>query len=184
MDKTEAVPLNPAKQNAEDDYNYASHEAQRRIDEWVSRDDTTYVLDLSNLNLIKLPSLPSRLKELYCNYNQLTKLPELPQGLEVLGCQCNQLTELPSLPSSLKSLYCYDNQLIKLPPLPPNLIILHCKKNQLTLLPPLPQCLEELYYYGNPLQYPPPEVAERSLDEIKEWMSENPLNFVKSAYKC
>jgi len=80
-------------------------------------------------------------------------------------------------------LYCYDNQLTSLPTLPQGLKGLQCYKNQLTKLPKLSQSLEELCCYNNPLQYPSPEVTKKSLGEIKEWMSENPFNFVKSATK-
>jgi len=40
-----------------------------------------------------------------------------------------------------------------------------------------------LQHENNPIQYPPSEVMKESLNEIREWMSENPLNFVKSAAK-
>jgi len=40
----------------------------------------------------------NRLKQLYCNNNQLEELPELPSSLEVLYCGVNQLEELPELP--------------------------------------------------------------------------------------
>ena len=153
MEEVQTTPLN-----------HAMHEAQRRIDKWVSLNDTTAALDLIGLYLTELPELPPNLKKLLCFNNQLTKLPELPQGLEELRCMHNQLIELPPLPSSLKKLW--------------------CNNNQLTKLPLLPQGLEELYCENNYLQYPPPDVMiSPSLNEIREWMSENPLSFVKSATK-
>jgi len=100
-----------------------------------------------------------------------------------LICHNNNLTKLPKLPQSLKELACYDNQLTEIPKLPQGLKGLACRNNNLTELPLLPQSLEKLLYIDNLLQYPPPEVMKRSLREIKEWMSENPLNFVKSADK-
>jgi hypothetical protein len=36
---------------------------------------------------------------------------------------------------------------------------------------------------NNPFQYPPAYVLKESITYIREWMSENPLIFVKSANK-
>ena len=53
-------------------------EAQRRVDEWIRRNDTTEPLDLAKLGLTELPPLPAELTRLYCYGNNLTELPELP----------------------------------------------------------------------------------------------------------
>jgi Leucine-rich repeat (LRR) protein len=126
------------------------------------------VLNLSNLGLTELPQLVSegklsKLVELYCEGNQLTSLPQLPSTLVKLYCYGNQLTELPQLPSTLECLDCYGNQLTELPQLPSTLVKLYCG--------------------GNQLQYPPANVSKKSIAYIREWMSENPLTFVKSANK-
>ena len=42
-------------------------------------------------------SLPSSLKELRCDNNQLVELPLLPSSLQYLYCHNNQLTFLPEL---------------------------------------------------------------------------------------
>jgi Leucine-rich repeat (LRR) protein len=104
-----------------------------------------------------------------------------------LDCSSNQLTELPQLvsegPSTLMWLYCDDNQLTELPQLPSTLTELYCRGNQLTSLPPLPSTLMRLDCSDNPIQYPPADVMKKSIPYIREWMSENPLTFVKSANK-
>jgi Leucine-rich repeat (LRR) protein len=145
------------------------------------------VLDLSNLGLTELPPLPPTLVELDCRGNQLTELPQLvsedPSTLKYLYCEGNQLTSLPQLPSTLRHLNCHSNQLTSLPQLPSTLSELHCSYNQLTSLPQLPSTLNYLDYGYNPIQYPPADVMEGSFADIRDWMSENPLTFVKSANK-
>ena len=144
-------------------------------------------LDLSYLNLTKLPPLPPTLLVLNCGYNQLIELPQLvsedPSTLVALYCGGNQLTELPQLPSTLVNLDCTDNQITELPQLPSTLNYLGCDGNQLTKLPQLPLALAVLECSDSPLQYPPADVMKGSIADIREWMSENPLIFVKSANK-
>jgi len=90
MEEVDVTYLNIEKQNTEAvPLNHAMHEAQRRIDKWVSLNDTTAALDLIGLYLTELPELPPNLKKLLCFNNQLTKLPELPQGLRMLCCNEN-----------------------------------------------------------------------------------------------
>lgn len=43
-------------------------------------------LDLTGLNITRLPTLPSRLKRLDCSNTPLTTLPTLPSGLKSLDC--------------------------------------------------------------------------------------------------
>jgi Leucine-rich repeat (LRR) protein len=98
------------------------------------------------------------------------------------------LTELPPLvsegnQSTLVTLYCGGNQLTELPQLPSTLVNLYCEGNQLTSLPQLPYTLRSLRCGNNPIQYPPVDVMKKSIPYIREWMSENPLTFVKSANK-
>ena len=108
------------------------------------------ILDLSNLKLTELPSLPEGITLLKCSFNQLTFLPPLPSTLKTLICSSNRLTSLPELPS-LHVLYCYANQLTSLPPLPSSLRELHCFTNRLTILPPLPSTIQYLQCCRNPL---------------------------------
>lgn len=104
--------------------------------------------------LTSLPELPPTLKELRCGRNELTVLPTLPPTLKLLNCDENKLTQLPTLPSTLISLDCWHNQLTELPSLPPKLEILHCSHNRLRQLPPLPKSLVELVSYRNYLNLP------------------------------
>ena len=90
-------------------------------------------------NLISsLPTLPSMLRELRIDYNQLVTLPALPDSMVYLDCSYNQLTTLPALPTSIKNLWCDSNQLTTLPTLPGSLLQFGCSFNQLTSLPSLP----------------------------------------------
>jgi Leucine-rich repeat (LRR) protein len=125
---------------------------------------------------------------LYLYNSGLTELPQLPSTLRVLDCMGNHLTELPQLgsegtPSTLVKLYCGGNQLTELPQLPSTLECLDCYGNQLTSLPQLPPTLRHLRCRDNPIQYPPANVSKKPIAYIREWMSENPLTFVKSANK-
>ena len=97
-----------------------TEKAQSRINAW-----TRGTLDLSHLNLTRLPTLPKGLKILNCSNNQLSELPDLPDTLTNLSCQNNQLTRLPNLPDGLVYLECQNNQLTELPPLPDNIIFLN-----------------------------------------------------------
>lgn len=89
------------------------------------------------------------LKELYCEYNQLTSLHSMP-NLEVLNCGNNKLTSLPFMPNLIR-LYCQNNQLTSLPFIS-KLVVLNCENNQLTSLPSY-QNLQLLYCKANPLPF-------------------------------
>jgi hypothetical protein len=156
-------------------------EAKRRIDTWVTRGDIEKDLDLSDLGLRQLPSLPdtiqsficssnkltslptlpANLKLLDCSSNKLTSLPVLPNSIEVLLCDANKLTSLPILPNDLKELMCDNNKLKSLPNLPNDLESLSCNVNKLTSLPILPESLLELYCSHNRL----PAVMKMNLDD-------------------
>jgi len=61
-----------------------------------------------------IPSLErfTKLKELWCDNNQLTSLPRLPNTLIAMYFGTNQLTSLPRLPNTLKILYCWHNLIL------------------------------------------------------------------------
>ncbi len=101
-------------------------EATKRVNDWLSANNSNAPLYLSYLGLEKLPPIPHTCKALYCHNNKLTSLPELP------NCVC---------------LYCFENQLTSLPELP-NCVILSCFNNNLTHLPQLPVC-KAPYCYRN-----------------------------------
>jgi len=115
-------------------------------------------LDLSNLGLTELPTLPEGLRILYCSNNRLDKLPDtLPSSIRLINCSYNQLTALPeTLPTSLQFLNCSYNYLLRLPdPLPEGLLELYCNNNQITTVPELPPNLTELVYAYNPMTLVP-----------------------------
>ena len=88
-------------------------EAIRRVNKCIKNGSDE--LNLSFLNLDKLPKLPNSLQILYCWNNKLTKLPKLPNSLKELCCYNNKLLKLPKLPDSLRELDCYNNNLTELP---------------------------------------------------------------------
>lgn len=116
----------------------------------------TMRLNLSNLQLTRLPKLPENIKALICDNNQLVSLPDLPDALEELSCSNNQLTSLPKLPTGLQILNVQGNQLSSLPQLPLGLTQLHCGRNQLSALPNLPIMLTSLYCEDNKIRSMPP----------------------------
>ena len=128
-------------------------EALLQVQRWKEINNTSWVLDLSNLDLTELPPLPNDLEQFNCFNNQLTTLPVLPPNLWLLVCYNNQLTTLPALPLSLGELYCSDNQLMTLPEMPPKLRWLDCNHNQLTMLPSLPPNLVWFNCCNNPLPF-------------------------------
>ena len=69
---------------------------QRVVGKWLARR-----VDLSELGLTSLPSLPRKLKELDASGNKLTALPVLPSELTSLRVCKNRLTALPDLPVKL-----------------------------------------------------------------------------------
>jgi Leucine-rich repeat (LRR) protein len=126
---------------------------QKRIDAWVALNDSSALLDLSQLGLTELPKIPSNCQRLDCDVNKLTVLPELPNCRE-LHCSNNRLIVLPELPNCWM-LYCQGNLLTVLPELP-NCRILLCHGNLLTFLPELSNC--RMLYCNNNLLTSLPEL--------------------------
>ncbi|AUT27439.1 NEL-type E3 ubiquitin ligase domain-containing protein [Escherichia marmotae] len=108
-------------------------------------------LDLSELNLTSLPSLPEHVMSLKIDNNSLTSLPRLPYSLEKIEASFNQLETLPSLPESLTVLSVRGNRLSILPELPLSLNTLNVNGNNLSTLPDLPNSLTILNVSGNRL---------------------------------
>jgi Leucine-rich repeat (LRR) protein len=72
-------------------------------------------------------NLPSSLKFLYCNDNELETLPRLPKYLHKLHCENNQLKTLPAdLPSGLAILNCSNNPDLHFPDLKSTALELIC----------------------------------------------------------
>lgn len=89
-------------------------------------------LDVSELNITSLPTLPSGLHYLVCENTPLTSLPKLPRSLRGLYCNNTPLTSLPELPSTLKRLFCNNTLLTTLPELP-DLEALSCDNTRIAL---------------------------------------------------
>ncbi len=136
----------------------------------------------------------TKLKELYCCFNQIATLEDLTNciNLEVLRCYCNQIVSLYGLSNctNLRSLHCDNNkittledltngnihtltidgnQITSLEPITnfANLQILSFTRNQITSLAPLIylQRLRLIYYTDNPCDVQPVQVA-RFLNRI------------------
>jgi Leucine-rich repeat (LRR) protein len=127
-------------------------EAQRRVDDWVKKNDTKTLLDLTDLGLIELPTLPNNLKHLYCYKNKLVSLPTLPESLETLECWENKLDILPILPTKLKYLNFSFNNISKIPELPDSLESLACNNNNISEISKLPSLLQVLVCNNNTLE--------------------------------
>jgi hypothetical protein len=114
-----------------------------------------WTLRFSALDLETVPPLPSDLKRLKVNHNQLSALPEhLPVGLQWINANGNELSALPEhLPANLQEFYISDNELTALPEhLPAGLQVLYVNHNQLSALPEhLPAGLQELDASNNQL---------------------------------
>jgi Leucine-rich repeat (LRR) protein len=81
--------------------------AHARIKEWNPGDLDT--LDLSHLNLSKLPEIPDYVTRLDCSFNNISEIYVLPKKLEYLNCSNNRLKTLPKLPKSLRYLNLTNN---------------------------------------------------------------------------
>ncbi|MFY3137885.1 hypothetical protein ACOTFF_16405 [Achromobacter xylosoxidans] len=66
-------------------------------------------VDVSEMGLTGLPTLPECLNYLNVYDNRITKLPALPEGLEELSVDNNELTSLPVLPKTLQKLEAFCN---------------------------------------------------------------------------
>jgi hypothetical protein len=83
------------------------NDAIEKVAQWVRREKVKEVLDISNLGL--------------------TSLPSLPEGVEWLNCGGNPIEDLGILPASLKRLDCSETKIMKFGNLPEGLEYLHCK---------------------------------------------------------
>lgn len=132
--------------------------------------DDTKVLDVSNKDINRLPSLIrfNSLKLLICSNNYLQQLPQLPDSLGFLNCANNPIMNLPEiLPPHLKTLICGSCMLNALPILPDTLKYLDCSSNNLRQLPVIiPSELQTLLCNNNNLTSFPFGILRRP--QIKE----------------
>ena len=82
-----------------------SQSAEKVIAAWVEKGDANETLDLSNMNLDKLPPLPPNVLKLNCRNNNLTELT-LPPNLGILYCNGNPIKQRPELPQSIALIDC------------------------------------------------------------------------------
>lgn len=116
----------------------------------IPYDMKTGTLNVTDLGLTRLPSLPINLRKLFCDGNRLKTLPVLPQTLNVLSCSNNLLQSLPALPNTLTRLDCSYNCIKEMPELPASLNVLHCSNNELKCLPALTNLIQLEGERGNP----------------------------------
>lgn len=143
-------------------------------------------LDLSNLELVKLPSGICKLHNLEIlniNDNQIQELvPAIGQliNLQYLDASNNRIQNIPVELGQLKNLQCLDlsgNQLSKIPieiEQLSNLEELHLVNNQLKQIPKeIVQLknLKEINIDGNPLEFPPIEIAKQGLEAIRGYFN-------------
>ena len=156
-------------------------------------------LNLSNNQLSSLPESFGRLKnlsQLDLNNNQLRSLPEFfdnLQNLSRLYLNNNQLMSLPKFFDNLQNLselYLNNNQLRSLPEFFGNLQNLsefYLNNNQLSSLPESISRLlnlASLDFTGNPLEEPPIEIANRSIEAIREYFRQKQEVGVDTLYEA
>ena len=109
-------------------------------------------LDLSYLNLTKLPPMRKVGGDFYCSYNQLTSLEGAPEKVDgSFSCSYNQLTSLEGAPEKVGgSFFCNYNQLTSLEGAPEKVGgDFSCHRNQLTSLEGAPEKVGENFYCDN-----------------------------------
>ena len=125
-------------------------------------------IDLSNMEISKLPKLSNNLQILTCSNNPINVIDNLPKNLKILDCNgckieyirslpdliyldcsSNHLKEINNLPDTLETFCCGFNGLENIPPLPDSLVHFQCEENNITKLPRLPKNLKTLYCFGN-----------------------------------
>ena len=139
-----------------------------------------------SLHCIKLDSVPvgisqlSRLKSLGLNGLDLTKLPDWigTLNLEIFTAMVNQLTELPASFSRLRTLKTLRLMFSPLKHIPivifdmPWLQFIILSNCEIREIPPSILRLDHLQALSishNPLESPPPEVADKGLDAIRDY---------------
>nr|WP_322684603.1 COR domain-containing protein [Nostoc sp. DedQUE07]MDZ8130545.1 COR domain-containing protein [Nostoc sp. DedQUE07] len=157
----------------------------RTLPEAITRLQQLTSLNLSVNELRTLPEALTRLQQLtslYLIHNRLRTLPEAIarlQQLTSLNLSFNQLTTLPEAIASLQQLTTLDlsyNQLTTLPEAivsHQQLTTLNLSYNKLTTLPEAIASLQQLTtlnLWDNPIEKPPPEVVEKGIKAIKDYL--------------
>ena len=171
--------------NGEIEEFYAFHQFLDRVNY-----DNIIEINCKNCDLILLPDkLPSNLEVLICCMNKLTGLPDLPSSLRLLNANFNQLYLLPELiHTNLEELYVSKNNLEVIPELPQTLQMLFVLNNDITALPKeLPPNLDSLFFDWDKMKSIPSSIMKLDklnnihlikddnlfIDpEIKKWLNE------------
>ena len=90
--------------------------------------------------LRKIENLPSSLKYLYCNDNELTRLPHVQHtNLVEISFKNNTIYQMPNLPDCLKELIFNNNKIMNIPNFPESLKYLECSWNRIHNLKSIPK---------------------------------------------
>ena len=133
-------------------------------------------IDISHNPITQLPTIPTGIKELYCDNCQLSKInTTLPDSLKILKCSNNQLKHIDYIPDSLEWLDCSINQLEILPFIPHSLVYINCSHNNIKGLPGsiyFSKLCNYLLYDNNTYQFHHIKV---NYDEAKLIINNNPV---------
>ena len=87
--------------------------------------------DCSKNNLKSLKGCPSRVKDFFCGFNDLTSLEYGPVSARVYSCFCNNLETLKGAPEKVEKFVCSFNDLETLKYGPKEAVIYDCSNNKL-----------------------------------------------------
>lgn len=165
-------------------------EAENIIQKWVPGTP----LKLSNLNLVKLPNIPSGVEHLDVSNNKITHIHSLPRTIKILNCSNNKVRHIENLPVSIEKLNlgfnCLEqvnlkqynnlkcisliwNRLTEVPPLPLSAKVLFLSHNRIEVLKDIKAKLVELDMYNCGLK-----TIEKLPDTIQCFSCEG--NYLKS----
>ena len=149
------------------------------------------VLDLANLSIKTIPVIPTNLKLLILNENNIAEiaeqnelgLPQFSQSLTDLFIDNNSLTNLPNLPDNLEFLTCNNNKLTSLPKLPDSLTFLDCSYNHLETAPEVPKTCTLIFYPQEQHILDVPFNAENSIMQEPILLGDSIVDFNDEAEK-
>jgi len=103
--------------------------------------------------LKKIENIPSSLKYLYCNDNQLTRLPHLQHtNIIEISFKNNNIYQMPNLPDCLKELIFNNNQIMNIPNFPKSLKYLECSWNRIHNLKSIPKGIHTIICHHNDIR--------------------------------
>lgn len=105
-------------------------EARKRISEYQL--DSIDKLDLSHLDLEKLPSIPNGIVDIDFSYNKIKVFPLLPPSVKVINCSYNLIKKIDNLPNKLQSLNCSYNLIKSIDNIPSTISYLNVSHNMLS----------------------------------------------------